>query len=171
MSYRSLTTTPFRQRCLAARLSDLHKRWSILTARWSWKLKFAKEHVTTHLPNGLTALIFASLRIRRQCFNSTKSTRRPASFTLKFRIVFFSLQENIHIGRRSLRSIAKCPAKHVNMPSIRSSAAPDSLNLLRESPHSFRGRHYSCSGPAIWADGAPTSKACICEHEVLYPKQ
>ena len=29
--------------------------WFILTAgRWSWKLKSAKECVTTHLPNGLT---------------------------------------------------------------------------------------------------------------------
>lgn len=98
-----------------------HKGWCILTGRWSWKLKFTKEYVTTHLPNGLTALIFASLPIRRQCFNSAKSVRRPASFTLKFRILFRLTTKEHAYRKTKLRSIAKCPAKHVNLPSIRSS--------------------------------------------------
>ena len=42
-------------RCSNARASDTIKGvGSFLTAgRWSWKLKSAKECVTTHLPNGL----------------------------------------------------------------------------------------------------------------------
>ena len=42
-------------RCSSARPSDTIKgAGSFLKAgRWSWKLKSAKECVTTHLPNGL----------------------------------------------------------------------------------------------------------------------
>ena len=152
-------------------LIGFHKGWCILTGRWSWKLKFTKEYVTTHLPNGLTVLIFASLRIRRQCFNSTKSARRPASFTLKFRILFRLITRE-HTYRKTKFAVDRqMPSKTCEPAQYTFKCAPDSLNLLKKKRSHLLWQAYSCSGPAILADGAPTSNACIFEHEVLYPKR
>ena len=152
-------------------LIGFHKGWCILTGQWSWKLKFAKEYVTTHLTNGLTALIFASLPIRRQCFNSAKSARCPASFTLKFRILFRLITRGHTYRKTKLAVDRQMPSKTCEPAQYSFKCASDSLNLLGESSHNYCGRHTHVPGPAIWADWAPTTNACIFEHEVLYPKR
>lgn len=142
-------------------LIGFHKGWCILTGRWSWKLKFTKEYVTTHLPNGLTALIFASLPIRRQCFNSAKSARCPASFTLKFSILFRLITRE-HTYRKTKFAVDRqMPSKTCEPAQYSFKCAPDSLNLLGESSHNYRGRHTH----------VPVQQFGRIEHEVLYPKR